>query len=262
MTWLSRMRTVVHVQRGLMIEYRAELVLWALSNSLSFILMGVWYEASLHGKLALQPLEVIRYFLAVFVVRQLTIVWVVWEMEADLQAGKLDHMLLQPMDPVWRSVASHLAERIVRFPFVLLLLVLFFLVAPQAWFVPAPMDALLTLLFSLAAFALRFLLQHTVAMLLFYTERATSVEGCLFAAYIAFGGAMVPLDVLPDNMRTVLLWTPFPYLLWLPARLLVGDAPVNLVHAAFSLSAWFAVLLVVNRLLWRRGLVRYQGMGA
>jgi ABC-2 type transport system permease protein len=73
---------------------------------------------------------------------------------------------------------------------------------------------------------------------------------------------MVPLDVLPDAVRSAVLWTPFPSLLWLPARLLVGEAPVNLTHAALILAAWFVVLFALNRVLWRRGLLRYQGMGA
>ena len=60
-----RMRGILIAQYAHMLEFRAELLLWALSNSLSFILMGVWHEATSRGTFALQPLEVVRYFLAV-----------------------------------------------------------------------------------------------------------------------------------------------------------------------------------------------------
>jgi ABC-2 type transport system permease protein len=44
--------------------------------------------------------------------------------------------LLQPLDPVWHHVASHLAERFARLPFMVALVVLFFTLYPQAFWVP------------------------------------------------------------------------------------------------------------------------------
>ncbi|HEY9669095.1 MAG TPA: multidrug ABC transporter permease, partial [Coleofasciculaceae cyanobacterium] len=97
-----------------MMEYRAELFLWALSGTLPLILMGVWTKASQSGQFGLAPADFARYFLTVFLVRQFNVVWVVWEFEKEVVQGKLSPRLLQPIDPVWHHVAAHLSERVAR----------------------------------------------------------------------------------------------------------------------------------------------------
>lgn len=265
MSFLHRVRTLLSVYYAYMVEYRAELLLWALANSLSFILMGVWYEATTRGSFAVQPLDVVRYFLAVFVVRQLTVVWVIWEVEQDMQKGRLSHFLLAPLDPAWRYVASHVAERLARLPFSFGLVVLFFLLYPPAFFVPDPLQALLAAVFVVVAFALRFLLQYTFALLSFWTERASSVEGLVFIVYMFLSGAIAPLDVFPPAVKDVVMLTPFPYLIWVPARLILpsgGALEVDVVRAAFVCGAWMIGLFFLNRFVWARGLRRHSAQGA
>lgn len=124
--------TLLTVYYAYMVEYRAELILWVLSGSLPIILMGAWIKAAQGGTFGLSPVDFARYFLTVFVVRQISIVWVIWEFEKEVVEGKLSPKLLQPLDPVWHHVASHLSERVARIPFAILLIGLFFLLYPQA----------------------------------------------------------------------------------------------------------------------------------
>lgn len=246
-----------------MTEYRAELVLWALSNSLSIILMGVWSQAAARGTFALGPLDVVRYFLAVFVVRQLTVVWVIWEVEQQVQSGKLAPQLLQPVDPGWRHLMSHVAERAARLPFSLALVALFFALYPAAWWTPSPSTLLAFALLTTTAFLLRFLVQYTLALGCLWTERASSLEQLHFLLFMFLGGALVPLDFFPPAVREVVMWTPFPSMMWLPCRVLIGGVPPDeIARAVAVLFGWAAVFFVVNRLLWRAGLRRFSAMGS
>jgi len=56
-------------------------------------------------------------------------------------------------------------------------------------------------------------------------------------------------------------WTPFPWLIDFPARLLAG-LPVDLGAGFAAQLAWIAVLLPLALLLWRAGVRRYTAMGA
>ncbi len=107
---------------------------------------GVWIEAAQGGQFGLKPVDFARYFISAFIARQLTVVWVVWEFEREVVEGRLSPRLLQPDDPVWHHVASHLSERLARLPFTLLLIVLFFVLYPQAFWVPSLSQLLLFLL--------------------------------------------------------------------------------------------------------------------
>lgn len=244
-----------------MVEYRAELILWVLSGALPIILMGVWIQAAQGGQFGLTPVDFARYFITVFFVRQLTVVWVIWDFEREVLEGKLSFRLLQPIDPVWHHFAGHISERVARIPFILLLIVLFFILYPQAVWLPSLGQFLLFGLAVTLAFILRFVIQHTLAMLAFWTERANALESFWMLFYLFLSGLIAPLDVFPENVRTIVMFTPFPYLIDFPASLLVG-LPVDVGRGFLSILGWIFVFLGANRLLWRAGLKRYSGMGA
>ncbi|MEO0409048.1 MAG: ABC-2 family transporter protein [Cyanobacteria bacterium P01_A01_bin.135] len=253
--------TLTAVYYAYMVEYRAELLFWVLSGSLPLILMGVWTEAAAGGQFGLSSLEFARYFIAVFFVRQFSVVWVIWEFEREVVEGKLSPRLLQPLDPGWHHLISHFAERFARLPFIVIVLGLFFLLYPQALWVPRLWAAALTVVFVALAFLLRFIIQYTFALFAFWTERASAIEDLWFLLYLFLSGMIAPLEIFPAAVRNVIIWLPFPYLIHVPASLLVG-LPIDISRSLGVMLAWIGLFLVINRWLWRQGLKQYSGMGA
>jgi ABC-2 type transport system permease protein len=244
-----------------MLEYRSELLLWALSGSLPFILMGVWTQAAQEGNFGLSSVEFARYFLAVYLVRQLTIVWVIWDFEREIVDGKLSFRLLQPLDPVWHHIWSHIGERFARLPFIFGLVALFFCLYPSAVWIPSWGSlGLFTIAISFA-FALQFLMQYTLAMFAFWTEKASAIQEVWFLVYLFLSGAIAPLELFPPAARSIALWTPFPYILNFPASLLTG-LEVNFMRSLGIMLLWLVLFFMLNRWLWRKGLRQYSGMGA
>ncbi|MCU0568591.1 MAG: ABC-2 family transporter protein [Oculatellaceae cyanobacterium Prado106] len=255
-------KTLMVVYYAYMLEYRAELLLWVLSGSLPLILMGVWVQAAQGGgNFGLSPLDFTRYFLAVFLVRQFTVVWVIWEFEREVVEGKLSFRLLQPFDPGWHHFISHIAERFARLPFALILIVLFFWLYPQSFWVPSLANALLCLLVVCLAFVLRFAAQYTFAMFSFWIERANAIESFWFLFYLFLSGLIAPVRIFPPLVQEIVKWTPFPYMIDFPASILVG-LPVNVGQGLAVMLVWIGLFLALNRRLWRLGLKRYSGMGA
>ncbi len=272
---LRKARTILMSHYAHMLEYRAEIFLWALSNSLPIILMGVWIQASQNGDFDFTPQEFARYFFSVFLVRQLTTIWVIWEFEREILEGKLSLRLLQPLDPVWHHVARHLAEKMTRIPLIAIFCGLFFILYPDAAWIPQLKNIFLGLIAIALAFILRFAIQYTFAMLAFWTERASAIQQFWFLFYIFLSGSIAPLEVFPDTVRgsiaplevfpdtvrRIVEWTPFPYMMHFPAVLLMG-LPVDFGNSVLIMIGWTTVFIVLNRWLWRQGLKQYSGMGA
>ncbi len=257
----QKAKTILLAYYAHMLEYRAEIFLWALSNSLPIILMGVWIKAGQNGNFGLNTEDFARYFFSIFIVRQFTTIWVIWEFEREIIEGKLSFRLLQPLDPVWHHVARHLAEKMTRIPLIILFAALFLLLYPDARWIPKPVDAWLAVIAIALAFVLRFAIQYTFAMLAFWTERASAIQQFWYLFYIFLSGAIAPLEVFPPNVRQVIEWTPFPYMMHFPAALLVG-LPVDVGKNILIIIVWTIVFILANRWLWRKGLKQYSGMGA
>ncbi|MBC6473631.1 MAG: ABC-2 family transporter protein [Hormoscilla sp. GM102CHS1] len=258
---LRKARVLLVTYYAHMLEYRAELFFWTLSGSMSLIMMGIWMEAAGSGRFGLAPVDFARYFIAAFTVRQLMLVWVIWEFEEQVVQGKLSPQLLQPIDPVWRHVAMHLSERVARAPFLLVVLGLFFALYPQGFWLPTLENLLLFVLVIVLAFIVRFSIQYTAALLAFWTERASAIEQLWFLLYLFLSGYIAPLEVFPPVVREIALWTPFPYFLHFPAAILVG-LPVNVPRGLMTMLGWGMIFYALNRWLWRRGVKHYSGMGA
>jgi ABC-2 type transport system permease protein len=254
-------RALLGNQYALMLEYRAEIALWALSGSLPFIMLALWSEAPAGAALGLGPEGLDRYFLSAFLVRQFSVVWVVFAFEEDALLGRLSPYLLQPLHPLWRYLAAHLAEQLTRLPFAAAIVAVFFAVNPAAFWLPHPGRFLLAWLATLLAFGIAFLLQSLIAALCFWSEKASALERLLFVPFLFFSGLLAPLAAFPPAMRAAALWTPFPYLIDFPARLLAG-LPVPLAAGFGAQLAWIALLLPLVLLLWRAGVRRYTAMGA
>ncbi len=262
MRWtIIKAKTLFLTYYAHMLEYRAEIFLWALSNSLPLILMGIWIKAGESGQFNLGSLDFARYFFSIFIVRQFTAIWVIWDFEKEVIQGKLSFYLLQPIDPVWHHVARHLTEKITRIPIVLAFIGLFFLLYPQAFWQPSLIQILLFIIAVAMAFMLRFLIQYTFSMLAFWMERASAIEELWFLFYGFLSGLIAPLEVFPPGFREIVELTPFPYMMHFPAALLVG-LDVNLVRSSLIMLGWMIVFFIINRWLWKKGLKQYSGMGA
>ena len=244
-----------------MLEYRAELLLWALSGAVPFILMGAWVKAAETGQFGLSSIQFAQYYLAAFIARQMNVVWVVWEFEKEVNQGLLSPKLLQPIDPVWHHLVSHLTERFVRLPIIGLLVILFFVLYPQSFWLPSATNLLGFMIITLLAFGLRFLIQYTFAMGAFWMEKAAALEQAWFFIYLLGSGILAPLEVFPPLVRSIVEWTPFPYLIHFPAALLMG-LPVDWGKGLLAIGLWSGFFYGLNRWLWRRGLRQYSGMGA
>jgi ABC-2 type transport system permease protein len=254
-------RALLISQYALMLEFRAEIVLWALSGVMPLLMYAVWSSAPAGMASGLSAQQFARYFLAALVARQFTVVWVIYAFEEDNLLGRLSPLLLQPLPLVWRYWAAHLAEQATRAPLVAVMVLLFVAAVPAAAPPPDPLRLLLALVAMHLGFCLNFLLQYAITMLCFWTERASALERLLAIPQLFLSGLLAPLDLFPEQLRDAVLHTPFPAIIYLPAQLAAGG-PIAIGPAFLNLFGWLALLLPLNLLLWKAGMRRFAALGA
>jgi ABC-2 type transport system permease protein len=105
-----------------------------------------------------------------------------------------------------------------------------------------------------------FLIQYCLGLLAFWLEQ-TWVMRVLFQIIAQFlSGSILPLEFFPQGLRDALMFSPFPYLTWVPAKtMLTGEG--SIIYAVGILCFWIMVASLLARLIWNRGLRMYTGAG-
>lgn len=263
---LKKIKVLWSVELAQTLEYRAETIIWMLSGTLNLVMMLVWMTQATQapgGQVnGYTPQAFAGYFLATWLVSQLLIVWVAWDLDFQIRQGQLSPLLLRPLDPIWYSFAGHVADKAFRLPIMVVLLLIFAALTgaqftPHLWAYPAVLGL------ALLGLCVRFLWEYTLGLLAFWTESSSSFGEVMWLFYAAFGGMFAPLSFYPHWVQAVARWTPFPYMLGLPAALLAGKAgAAEALHGAAVLLGWLAALWLARQWVWRRGLGRYGAVGA
>ena len=253
--------TLLKVQYSNMMEYRVEIALWAISGIIPFFMLNIWTNNNLSESINIRDNMLSRYFLCAFFVRQFSVVWVVFSFEEDSLMGKVSPYLIQPLNPFFRYFAQHLAEQITRFPFAMIITFFFFIFNPESIWVPNLVTLLLSIISTFLSFLIQFLIQSIIACLCFWTEKASSIERLFFIPTLFLSGLLAPVASFPEQVKSWIYLTPFPYLIDFPANLLSGNK--TSLSLGFSMQIlWILLLFPVFRKIWSEGTKKYTAMGS
>jgi len=76
------------------------------------------------------------------------------------------------------------------------------------------------------------------------------------------GGGLIPLIFFPDWAQTILQYTPFPYLIDFPFKLLTGKMITSDILPKFLITfGWLLLFKFISRFIWNRGKYQYSGVG-
>ena len=186
-----------------------------------------------------------------------------WQIAADIRDGQLNALLAKPIDYLSYRLSLFLGYRATSSLFTLPIVLLLFACFHQYLALPQHLRTWVFSLISLglAAF-LQFFLAYAVAMLTFWILEISTVVFIIFSFEYFLSGHLFPLDLLPPWLGRVLVWLPFTYELYFPVTVFqekVTGEP--LVRGLCIQAGWVAVAWATGRLMWMRGLRRFQAVG-
>ncbi len=257
---IYKFNTLFKTQYANMLEYRAEIALWTISGVIPFFMFNLWTNNGLNVSINISDVMLSRYFLSAFFVRQFSVVWVVFTFEEDALLGRVSPYIIQPLHPFIRYFAQHIAEQITRFPFALIIAIIFFIFNPQSLWIPS----LLTIIFSITStffsFLIQFLMQSIIASFCFWTEKASSIEKLLFIPTLFLSGLLAPVASFPYYVKTWIYLTPFAYLIDFPATILSGNQ-TKIIEGILMQLLWIILFFFIFNKVWKSGTKKFTAMG-
>jgi ABC-2 type transport system permease protein len=255
--------TLMRVGFAEAVAYRAEMLVWVLSTTMPLIMLGLWSAVAADAPVGrFDQRDFLAYFLATFIVRQLTGAWVAWQMSFEVRTGTLSMRLLRPLHPMVSYAVENVAalplRLVVALPVALLALVL---LGTKS----LPHSPLLWAVWGVAVLGgwlITFLANAVIGCLALWTGSSIKVMDVWLVSFMVFSGYLVPVELFPGPLRAVVAWLPFRYQIGFPVEVMTGA--YSLMGALGMLAKQWAFvlgLLLLAIFVWRRGLRRFAAYG-
>ena len=206
----------------------------------------------------------ISYYLLVTIVDTLTAVNEDdWQIAADIKDGNISQFLLKPIDYLAYRICLFVSGKLI-FTAVSLAPVGIFMFCFRHYFVAPPgwERSGCFLLSVLLTGLLQFFMSYTMALLAFWLLEVSTVIFMLFALEYIAGGHLFPLNILPAGLAGALDCTPFPYLLYFPVSIYLGQTGGAALWRGLAIQCgWVALFYGLARWVWRRGIRSYTAVG-
>ncbi len=245
------------------VAYRAEMLVWVLATTMPLVMLALWSTVAREAPMGRygEP-QFVAYFLATFIVRQITGSWVYYEMNFDVRNGTLAMRLLRPVHPLWAYAAEGLAGMPMRFVVSLPVAVVALWVVGSRGLTHDPMLWGAWAASVVGAWLITLLVNLAVGCGSFFVESSLRLMDAWIVSYFVFSGYMIPIDLFPQALRGTIQWLPFRFQLGLPVEIMTG------VHARSDALAllgiqwvWVVVALGATAMTWRAGLRRFAAYG-
>ena len=181
-----------------------------------------------------------------------------YNISSDIRLGRISSFLLYPFDFLNYQLSLFLSNKLIQ-----LFIGIFSLSLAFAFgWIQIPSVYILfkggVFIFMVSAFW--FFTQLLIGFISFWLEETWSINVSVRFISAFFSGSIIPLDLYPEIVSKILFWTPFPYLIYIPAKILMGEA-VNVGFSFFILFVWSFFMFFCTQWVWKKGLKLYTGAG-
>jgi len=186
-----------------------------------------------------------------------------WQIAGDIKEGNISQFLLKPIDYLTYRFCLFVSGRMVFAVLSMIPVGLFIFFWRKHMVAPPDAATLAVFLVSVVMTALlQFLISFTLALLAFWLLEVSTVIFIVFAFEYIAGGHLFPLNILPPWLLQILNFTPFPYQLFFPVSIYLGQTHgVDIWRGLAIQSLWVIFFYLLARLVWKRGIRKYAAVG-
>ncbi len=255
--------TLLRVGVAEAVAYRAEMLVWVLATTMPLVMLALWTAVAQGAPVGRydQP-RFVAYFLATFVVRQITGSWAFYEMNFEVRDGRLAMRLLRPVHPLWAYACESVAALPMRFVVSLPVAMIALAVVGRDAVTHDPALWGLWCVSVAGAWLITLFVNFVVGCLSFFVESSMKLMDLWLVFFFVLSGYLVPVDLFPPHLRAVVDWLPFRFQIGLPVELMTGAVTAR--EGALLLArqwAWVGIGLAATSALWRAGVRRFAAYG-
>ncbi|MGE3728464.1 MAG: ABC transporter permease [Candidatus Sericytochromatia bacterium] len=176
----------------------------------------------------------------------------------DIRLGRISAYLIYPFGFWQFHACNFLAFELIQ---LLVSAITLVVVAAMNWVEITPQPLFQGLIFCFCVALFWFQINFMIGILAFWLEETWVLRVMMVTLTQFFSGALIPLELFPHWLRDILNYLPFPYLTWVPVKVLMGQYTGDLSQAFVLIVSWAALAFGCSTWLWLRGLKAYTAAG-
>ncbi len=238
---------------GLFIEYQ----IWSLifdSNNSEIIMAG--------SSKALTFQELIVFIFLSIIVGQLKSSWVTSsQMILEIRQGLINKYLIRPISYFWYHFMMFVGVNSLYIMVYISLLVAFVFIYPGILF-----NSLISIIGFGISLLLSIYLSYCIYFIMvcfaFWFGEVRSIVVAYNLGMLMISGQYIPIRLFPENILSIIQWTPIPYLVDIPVSIATGLIQYQewIMHIGFALI-WCIILTSTSLLIYRLGIKGYEAYG-
>jgi len=247
--------------------YRANALIWLMTDTVPAIIMPLLWLSSYNGRASINgftPSNMVMYYMVVLFLTCVVESHVMWDMANEIKQGKFNIYLTRPYSYRAYMYASNISWRLMR-TFVFVPLFAMILLLFHRWVHWEPGGYNFGWEFWVAVVLghfVSFTISYALGLLGLYVVEVHSIYMFYYLPLIIFSGQLAPLSFFPPKVAALAMVLPFGYTLGFPAQVFIRHVTGPAIWHGFAMQLlWIAVATAGTALLWRGGLKRYTAYG-
>jgi len=246
--------------------YRLNFILWRFRVVLN-ILLPLFLWSAVFDKSAIVGGYNISQFISYLVYGNLIGTFVfgtrTFDISSDINDGKIINALLKPVSFFSYSFAKELADKSVNIFFAFI--EMYIIVSVFNLNIIPPKNLFFFVPIFINSVLISYFINLTLSFLGFWTTEIWPIRFIYVMLLSFIAGNYFPLDILPDSLYNFIMLTPFPYMFYLPSKLLISES-VNqwnseTISLIFFSYLWLFGSYILAKLTWTKGIKSFSFWG-
>lgn len=249
--------------------YRLNFILWRARNVIQILVFFFLWDAVFSGKntelFGYNRTQIFTYGFVLIMVRAIVFSVRSNDIAGQIANGELTNMLLRPINYFRYWITRDIAYKLLNIFFGAIETVALVLILKPNIYLQTNSVYILafvaSLLFSIFIFFNILMLTSFVPF--WVPEIAWGAQFLVTVVATEFlSGATFPIDVFPNAIYQILKLMPFPYLIFIPIKIYLGNFNYSVVLQSLAIGlVWSVILGKITSEVWKRGLKVYEGTG-
>jgi ABC-2 type transport system permease protein len=246
-------------------SYRFSFVLWRIRNVLNFLIVYFLWSSVYSFKsqvFGYSEEKMLTYVLMIGVMNAVVLSTRTTDIAEAIVNGSIMNYLLKPVSFFTFAITREAVDKIINTTFAILEISVFVYFLKPHIFINTDLSFLPSFLITfLCGITIAFFISLSLSLLAFWTSGTWGPRFIYFILISVLAGTAFPLDILPEKVYQLLLFTPFPYLLYAPLRIYLEGVTSQTVPLVIGSASWAILLYMMTKMLWNKGLREFSFYG-